>query len=59
VSEEPGVEALEELRRLYEETRVYNYAPQDPSIRWLKTNFLRQDDYEYRVNVFQFSNPAR
>lgn len=33
------------------------YTPQDASIRWLKSRFLGQDDYVYRVQVYRFSLP--
>ncbi|MDQ5853781.1 MAG: hypothetical protein M3380_17285, partial [Chloroflexota bacterium] len=52
-------EILQEIKKKYRTVMVSNYAPQDPSIRWLKMNLLNQrDDYEYRVNVFKFSDPV-
>ncbi len=36
-----------------------NYAAQDESIRWLKTNILGQQDYEYRVNLYHFVRTIR
>ena len=52
-------EILQEIKKKYRTAMVANYAPQDPSIRWLKMTLLNQrDDYEYRVNVFKFSDPV-
>ena len=39
------------------EVKVANYAPQDASIRWLKSRLLGQEDYAYRVQVYRFSLP--
>lgn len=39
------------------EVKVTNYAPQDASIRWLKTRLLAQEDYAYRLQVYRFSLP--
>jgi uncharacterized membrane protein len=39
------------------QVRVSNYAPQDATIRWLKSRFLGQEDYAYRVQVYRFSPP--
>jgi uncharacterized membrane protein len=39
------------------EVKIVNYAPQDASIRWLKSRFMGQEDYAYRVQVYQFSLP--
>jgi uncharacterized membrane protein len=39
------------------EVTVVNYAPQDPSIRWLKGRLLGQEDYAYRVQVYHFITP--
>lgn len=45
---------LQEIRQAYPNASVYNYGLQDESIRWIKTNLMGQEDYEYRVNVFKF-----
>jgi uncharacterized membrane protein len=46
---------LSKLAQLYPHSTIYNYAPQSPSIRWLKSKLLNQEDYEYRVNLIQLS----
>ena len=45
---------LAEMALRYPDSSVYDYAPQDPSIRSLKARIFHQDDYEYRVNVRKF-----
>ncbi len=47
----------EDLALLFPSREIYNYARQDDSIRWLKTTYLGQDDYEYRVEVHRFYMP--
>ncbi len=46
---------VQQIRSQYPRQAVTNYAPQDASVRRFKQLFLRQDDFEYRVNVYQFS----
>jgi len=48
---------FDEMARRYPLESTYNYAAQDPSIRWLKAMLLNQDDFEYRVNLHKFFNP--
>ena len=50
-------EFLAEMTRRYPNPMVYNYAPQDPSIRSLKARFLNRDENEYRVIVHKFIRP--
>lgn len=45
---------LDELGRRFPQSAVYNYAPQDASIRDLKARFMQQDDYEYRLVLHRF-----
>ena len=47
---------LDDLARLYQTSQVANYAPNDPSIRTLKTKFMHQKDYAYRLQVYHFSD---
>lgn len=47
----------ENLALLFPSREIYNYARQDDSIRLLKTTYLGQDDYEYRVEVHRFYMP--
>ena len=42
---------------LYSVHEIFPYARQDESLRWLKKTFLGQEDYEFRVVVYRFSNP--
>ncbi len=56
-SEDPELVILQDIRERYRTSSVVNYAQHDPSIRWIKSRFLHQEDYEYRVNVFQFAEP--
>ena len=57
----PGQDAkninLDLLSANFQASEIYNYARQDESIRWLKTELMGQEDYEYRVVVFRFYNP--
>ncbi len=48
---------LTEISTRYPAQEIYNYAKQDPRIRWLKGLLTDQDDYEYRVNVIRFYKP--
>jgi hypothetical protein len=48
---------FDEMARRFPLDSTYNYAAQDPSIRWLKAKFLNQDDFEYRVNLRRFFGP--
>jgi uncharacterized membrane protein len=49
-------EFLQQMLQRYSQAMVYNYAPQDPSIRRLKAEFLNQEDYAYRINLHKFFN---
>jgi len=48
---------LDQLARDYGAASTRGYGKQDPSIRQLKSRFLGQDNYEYRVVVHRFYNP--
>ena len=48
---------VNKLEQTYQHVSVMNYAPQDRSIRWIKSNFFHQVDYEFRVSVYHFSDP--
>jgi uncharacterized membrane protein len=48
---------LDQLARDYEAVSSKGYGKQDASIRQLKSRFLGQDNYEYRVVVYRFYNP--
>jgi hypothetical protein len=45
---------LQEIQHDYQQAALLNYAPQDPSIRWIKARLLKREDYVYRVNIYQF-----
>ena len=47
--------AFTEISNAYPEKDEFGFAPQDLGIRWLKGQWLRMDDYEYRVNVYHFN----
>lgn len=42
----------------YQVMDVYNYAGQDPGIRWLKSSLLGQEDYAYRLILYRFADPV-
>lgn len=48
------VESIVLASGAYQLTYTENYARQSDSLRWLKTRFLGQNDYEYRLNLFHF-----
>jgi uncharacterized membrane protein len=48
---------LDQLARQYGAVSTHGYGQQDPSLRQLKSRFLGQDNYEYRVVVYRFYNP--
>jgi 4-amino-4-deoxy-L-arabinose transferase-like glycosyltransferase len=48
---------LDQLGKDYGAVSTHGYGKQDPSIRQLKSRFLGQDNYEYRVLVYRFYNP--
>jgi hypothetical protein len=48
------VEGIVLANKLYWLSERANFARQADSLRWLKTRFLGQLDYEYRVNLFHF-----
>jgi uncharacterized membrane protein len=53
------VSFVDQLKETYNEFSLTHYAPQDRSIRTIKTNFFGQVDYEYRVSVYHFSEPVQ
>jgi len=48
---------LAEMARRYSISSDINFAPQDPSIRWLKSKLINQEDYEYRLILRRFFQP--
>ena len=54
---DPEQKILDQLARQYGSVSTHGYGKQDPSIRQLKSRFLGQDNYEYRVVVYRFFNP--
>ena len=54
--EDPELKILKQIRSSYAHFEVYNYGQQAASIRWIKSELLGQQDYEYRLNVYQFKN---
>ncbi|HSQ28061.1 MAG TPA: glycosyltransferase family 39 protein [Anaerolineales bacterium] len=50
-------DALDRLESVYSVHDTFPYSRQDESLRWLKKTFLGQEDYEFRVVVYRFSNP--
>ena len=48
---------LDQLARQYGAVSTHGYGQQDPSLRQLKSRFLGQDNYEYRVVIYRFYNP--
>ena len=52
-------EIFQEIRNRYKDSIEYHFAPQDPTIRWIKTTLLNRDDYEYRVDVYRFGQPIQ
>lgn len=48
------VEAIVLANGLYQLADRADYARQAESLRWLKTRWLGQNDYEYRLNLFHF-----
>jgi Dolichyl-phosphate-mannose-protein mannosyltransferase len=55
----PPLSFVDQLKETYREFFLLNYAPQDQSIRAIKTNFFGQVDYEFRVSVYHFSGPVQ
>jgi hypothetical protein len=55
--EKSELDRFEQILQDYPAAEIYSYGPQDASIRWLKRRFLQQEDYAYRVQVFQFTLP--
>jgi hypothetical protein len=51
------VSTRNELKDRYAALEIFNYVPQDATIRWLKSALLGREDYEYRVNLYWFYNP--
>ena len=47
--------AFQALQETYQQVMRYDYGAQDDSIRWIKSRWLGQDDYPYRLNLYQFS----
>jgi hypothetical protein len=55
----PEIEMLERVGDAYRSRTVDNYAFHDPSVRRFKAMVTpQQDAYEYRVNVYRFSEPT-
>jgi 4-amino-4-deoxy-L-arabinose transferase-like glycosyltransferase len=54
-----SVSFVDQLAKTYREFSFVQYAPQDQSIRTIKTNLFGQVDYEYRVSVYHFLEPAK
>jgi uncharacterized membrane protein len=48
---------LEQLSKSYAASSTRGYGEQDPGIRRLKSWFLKQDDYQFRVVEYHFYNP--
>ena len=48
---------VDQLDQIYQQVSVMNYAPQDRSIRLIKSDLFHQVDYEFRVSVYHFSDP--
>jgi uncharacterized membrane protein len=51
--------AFQALQGTYQQVEQYDYGAQDESIRWIKSRWLGQDDYPYRLNLYQFNQPLR
>jgi hypothetical protein len=51
--------AFQALQDTYQKVEQYDYGAQDESIRWIKSRWLGQDDYPYRINLYQFNQPLR
>ena len=51
--------AFEALQATYHQVEQYDYGAQAESIRWIKSRWLGQDDYPYRLNLYQFNQPLR
>jgi 4-amino-4-deoxy-L-arabinose transferase-like glycosyltransferase len=48
---------LDQLSKSYASAATLGFGEQDPGIRRLKSWFLKQDDYQYRVVLYHFYNP--
>ena len=53
------VEFADQLEQIYQQVAVLNYAPQDRSIRAIKTNIFQQVDYEFRVSLYHCTSPLQ
>ncbi len=47
---------IDQLEQSYQQITIDNYAPQDRTIRSIKTDFFHQVDYAYRVSIYHFSS---
>jgi hypothetical protein len=56
-SKEREKATLDQLAREYAAVSKTGYGKQDPSIRQLRSKFMGQDNYEYRVVVYRFYYP--
>lgn len=54
--QDPELEVLRQVQAAYAHLEVYNYGQQAASIRWIKSRLMGQQDYEFRLNVYQFNN---
>ncbi len=48
---------LAEIEQRYRQLERTDYIEHHPAIRMLKTRFLGQEDYAFRLNVYRFSEP--
>jgi hypothetical protein len=49
--------AFHAMSALYGNVSATDYAPHDPAVRQFKELVSQQEDYEYRVTLFRFSDP--
>jgi uncharacterized membrane protein len=54
--EDPELAILKQVQTAYADFEVYNYGLQEASIRWIKSDLMGQQDYEYRLNVYKFEH---
>ncbi len=48
---------LNELARRFQAKTITGFGKQDAGIRLLKNKWMGQDDYDYRVLLYRFTNP--
>jgi hypothetical protein len=46
---------LKTIQQKFNNEAVTHYAFQDPGIRWIKTKFLKLEDYASRLDVYRFT----